>query len=79
MTLQAIVRRLVRAAERLDFMAAQARMNALGRAVVLGIGSVRRERRHAPTAGGHSGQCGNDKDDEQQSVHDGGPRREKGG
>lgn len=54
-------------------------MNALGRAVVLGIGSVRRERRHAPTAGDHSGQCGNDKDDEQQSVHDGGPRREKGG
>jgi hypothetical protein len=29
-------------------------MIALGRTVVLGIGSVRRERRHAPTAGGDS-------------------------
>lgn len=79
MALQAIVRRLVRAAERLELVATQASLVGMGLAVKVGVRTVRRERRHAPAAGRYGGEDGKDKDGEQQSAHGGDPRQVKSG
>jgi len=78
-TLQAIVRRLVTAAQVLDLVTTEASLVGMCFPMKVAIRAVRCERRHAPGTGGNDGQCGYQQDDKQQSVHGGSLRTVKGG